>query len=421
MRGAPRLANLVSIVVDASRKYLKSYLIEYPKARWRIDRIVLDPSISWDRRQKWAKQLVETVAHLHSKGFVAGMICTYRMPVIIDSSDSVQFSFFRKKFVMGRTQGGYYPPEYHYLSEASPMTSEAECPDITSKTDIFHLGLMLWTLASGQRMWKSLVRTRIGCKQASPCNNESHAKPNALAPLSASIPQYYKNLVNSCVSENPGDRPAARDLLATFTPERQLQTAQPKSMNNSNGPGCKEIIALGQGISTHIACSRCHEGHIQETNFFHCNTSERTFNSITKQETDLSQCTQESQAPRHRLLTSGVAVEVCEYGAKQAIDRISSIGKALSIGNKGSTGGVVVVLFRVWNISSDFCNGCWYSNGHFQTYDHQREAKKSHLAERVQRDKPYEYVSQGGQKTSTAWGYSWFLLISVDYRAEDGL
>ena len=141
----------------------------------------------------------------------------------------------------------------------------------------------------------------------------------------------------------------------------------------------------------------------------------------TKQETDLRRCTQESQAPRHRLLTSDVAVEVCEYGAKQATDRISSIGKALSIGNKGSTGGVVVVLFRVWNISSDVCNGCWYSNGHFQTYDYQREAKKSHPAERVQRDEPYKYVSRGGQKTSTACGYSWFMLISVDYRAEDGL
>ena len=190
MRGAPGLANLVGIVVDTSRKYLQSYLIEFPKARWRIDRIAQDPSISWNRRQKWAKQLIETVAHLHSKGFVAGMICTYRMPVIIDSSDSVQLSFFKKKFSMGRRQGGYYPPEYHHFWEAYPVTSEAECPDITSKTDIFHLGLMLWTLASGQRMWKSLVCTRIDCKTANPGLNESHAKPNVLAPLSACIPQY---------------------------------------------------------------------------------------------------------------------------------------------------------------------------------------------------------------------------------------
>lgn len=77
MRGAPGLANLVGIVVDVKRKYLKSYLIEYSKACRRIDRMGQDPSISWNRRQKWAKQLVETVAGLHSKGFVAGMICAY--------------------------------------------------------------------------------------------------------------------------------------------------------------------------------------------------------------------------------------------------------------------------------------------------------------------------------------------------------
>ena len=124
MRGAPGLATLVGIVVDTSRKCLESYLIEYPKARWRIDRLVQDPAVSWIRRRKWATQLVEAVANLHSKGLVAGMICTYRMPTIIDSSDSVQLSSFRNKFVMGRTQGGYYPPEYHDLWEASPNTSE---------------------------------------------------------------------------------------------------------------------------------------------------------------------------------------------------------------------------------------------------------------------------------------------------------
>ena len=67
---------------------------------------------------------------------------------------------------------------------------------------------------------------------------------------------------------------------------------------------------------------------------------------------------------------------------------------------------MVVVLFRVWNTGPDFRNGCWYRNGHFQTYDYEREAKKSHLAERVERDKPYEYVSRGGPKTSTPCGYS---------------
>lgn len=96
MRGAPRLANLIGIIVNTNREYLKSYLTKYSKTRGRIDRIAEDPSISCNRRQKWAEQLVETVADLHSKGFVAGMICAYRMPMIIESSDNEQFFFFQK-------------------------------------------------------------------------------------------------------------------------------------------------------------------------------------------------------------------------------------------------------------------------------------------------------------------------------------
>ena len=121
MRGAPGLANLLGVVIDASRECLKSYLIEYPNARWRIDRIVQDPSISWNRRQKWTKQHVETVTQLHSKGFVAGIICAYRMPVVIDNSDSVQLSF-SKEIAICRMLGGYYPPEYHHLWEASTIS-----------------------------------------------------------------------------------------------------------------------------------------------------------------------------------------------------------------------------------------------------------------------------------------------------------
>lgn len=191
--------------------------------------------------------------------------------MIIDSSDNVQPFSFKKKFVMGRTQGDYYPSEHHHLWEASPITREPECPDIISKTDIFHLGLMLWTLASGQSMWKSLVCTCVDCKQASLCRDESHAQLNTLAPLSASIPQYYKDIMNSRASRKPGDRPAARDLLATFATERQLQTAHPKNLSANDSRGCKEITALGQDITSNISCSICGEGHLQQTTFFHCN------------------------------------------------------------------------------------------------------------------------------------------------------
>ena len=313
MRGAPGLANLVGIVVDANREYFKSYLIKYSKTRGRIDRIAEDSSISWDRRQKWAEQLVETVADLHSKGFVAGMICTYRIPMITDSSDNVQFFDFKKKFVMGRTLGGYYPPEYHHLWEASPATSESKCPDITSKADIFHLGVMLWTLASGQRMWKSLVCTRVDCNRASFCRNESHAEPNTLAPLSASIPQFYKDVVDSCVSRRPGDRPAARDLLARFARERQRQTAHLKTTSIINSAGCDDVRALEENKLANISCSICGKGHLQQTTFFHCHVCAFNDFDICQQCYDRGEHCYDSEHLLVEIEKNGVFVAVRKY------------------------------------------------------------------------------------------------------------
>ncbi len=272
MDGAPGLARLVGIVVDISRKYLKSYLIEFPKASWRIDKLTQDTSITWNRRQKWARQLVESIAHIHFKGFVAGMLCAYRMPVIIDKLDCVRLWAFKRKFAVGRQIGYYYPPEFQHLREASSAISEAECPDSTSKTDIFHLGLLLWALASSLPLSQSLVCTKPDCKQAGSCQNESHSRPITLPPLQANVPQYYKDMINACVAESPEDRPAARDLLPKFPAEVEPQAAQSDASSDVNiTTGPEDIVALARGISFGVACSKCGTDYIQQAKYFHCN------------------------------------------------------------------------------------------------------------------------------------------------------
>ena len=272
MDGAPGLSRLVGVVVDTSRKYLKSYLIEFPKARWRIDKLTQDTSVTWNRREKWARQLVDSIAHLHFKGFVSGMLCAYRMPVIIDKLDCVQLWAFKRKFAVGRKIGYYYPPEFQDLREASSATSEAECPNSTSKTDIFHLGLLLWALASCRPLSQSLVCTKSECRQATSCQNESHSRPITLPYLPAHVPQYYKDIVNACVAENPEDRPAARDLLAMFPAKVEPQAAPSNfSLDNKITNGPEDIVALARGISFGVACSHCGTDYIQQAKYFHCN------------------------------------------------------------------------------------------------------------------------------------------------------
>ena len=142
MNGAPGFTKLIDIITDDSRKYLKSYLIELPRARWSLVQIAANPSISWECRERWAVQLVQSINQMHAHSFVVGGLTLWTVPVI-DNTDSVLFWSFKEKFVTGRTIGAYYPPEFRYARNISPTVNEADCPHITSKTDIFYLGLLL--------------------------------------------------------------------------------------------------------------------------------------------------------------------------------------------------------------------------------------------------------------------------------------
>ena len=88
--GSPGFAKLIGIVTDNSRKYLKSYLIELPKAHWNMRRMAGGPSVSWERREQWAAQLVRGISQIHAHSFVVGGLHLWSVPVI-DDTDSVQF------------------------------------------------------------------------------------------------------------------------------------------------------------------------------------------------------------------------------------------------------------------------------------------------------------------------------------------
>ncbi|KAK0516928.1 hypothetical protein JMJ35_000083 [Cladonia borealis] len=149
MNGSPGFTKLIGIVTDNSRRYLKSYLIELPKACRNILQIAADPSVPWERRERWAAQLVQGISRLHAHSFLVGGLCTCNIP-LIDDTASVQFWSFRERFLTGRKTGAYYPPECLYIRDMPPTIEEADSPKLTSKTDIFHLGLMLWLLAENK-------------------------------------------------------------------------------------------------------------------------------------------------------------------------------------------------------------------------------------------------------------------------------
>lgn len=142
MNGAPSFSKLVGVVTDDNRRYLKSYLVELPRACRNI-LLVADPSLSWERRERWAVQLVRGISYVHTQSFVVSGL-TLLTRSVIDDADSVRFWSFRERFLPGRAVGAYYPPEFRYVRNMSPLAKGDEIPCVTTKIDILHLGMLLW-------------------------------------------------------------------------------------------------------------------------------------------------------------------------------------------------------------------------------------------------------------------------------------
>lgn len=271
MKGASGFAKLVGIVTDDEGTELKSYLIDFPKARYNIMQLAGDFSISWERREKWAFQIIQSLRQMHEQGFVLGGITIFSIPLILDSTDSIFFWIFRERIVPGRRIGAYYPPELLNLRDMSPAIDEADRLLATSKMDIFHLGLLLWLLAEREPITRaSPVCMRRGCVSLGEDGCDlSHVEPIALPGLPESVPRYYRDIVNSCRAEKPGDRPAARDLLQKFpNVSGTLYQTEIRTPEEDSGS-----ITSGVGLQmSRVACSLCQKRpNHQQMPIFHCN------------------------------------------------------------------------------------------------------------------------------------------------------
>ena len=269
MKGRSGFAKLVGIVTDKHITQAKSFLIEYPRARHRLGFIAQSQPLPWTRRERWARQLLEGVYEAHSKGFVIGTLLRFGPPLVIEGSDSILLWHFKSKFPMGSDVDLYYPPEFQHYRYASQTTSEADSGGISTKTDLYHLGLLFWLLAENLPTRDSPICIRNRCREVlnSECD-DSHRDPITLPELSTDIPQYYKDIVSACRGENPQDRLCARTLLEWFPPLTQhdhlpyenseTQNVDIPAINDSGGNG---------GVSPQY-CDGCRLpcGNV----FFHC-------------------------------------------------------------------------------------------------------------------------------------------------------
>jgi serine/threonine protein kinase len=188
--GTSNVVQFEGIVVDDDEKLIKGLLIGYCEQGALVD-VIYDYKHSewlpWTRRERWAKEIVKGLSEIHEAGFVQGDFTLSN--IVIDGDDTARIIDINRR----GCPVGWEPPELSKLIQSGQRISIF----IGVKSDLFQLGMVLWALAEQQD------------------EPERQEGPLRLG-NSTEVPDYYREVVESCLNPNPKFRLSAKDLFAKF-------------------------------------------------------------------------------------------------------------------------------------------------------------------------------------------------------------
>lgn len=191
LKHARSVIHLKGLVVSDDHSVIKGLLIGFAEQGAVVD-ILYDNkgTLAWPRRERWAKQIVQGLSEIHEAGFVQGDFTLSN--IVIDKRDEAKIIDINRR----GCPVGWEPPEISKLVESSQRISMY----IGVKSDLFQLGMVLWALAEEED------------------EPERQERPLSLQNTGDDIPQYYRDLVATCLSPKPRDRLSTKELLPRFPP-----------------------------------------------------------------------------------------------------------------------------------------------------------------------------------------------------------
>jgi len=204
-----------AVIVDEQNNLIKGLIISYAEQGALVD-IIYDykptGQLHWERRERWARQIVEGLSEIHEAGFVQGDFTLSN--IVIDANDDAKIIDINRR----GCPVGWEPPELARLIESGQRISIY----IGVKSDLYQLGMVLWALAEQddepERQERPLTRT--------------------LNRPTPDIPVYFREIIRACLSDKPRERPSAASLLKRFP-------------NRIQEPNVKKHVALRDSVSTH--------------------------------------------------------------------------------------------------------------------------------------------------------------------------
>jgi serine/threonine protein kinase len=191
LRGSDNVIRMEGLVTDDRGERVKGLLLSYAVQGSLLDILwehsKRKPQIPWQRREKWAKQIVHGLSEIHEAGFVQGDFTLSN--IVIDHTDTARIIDINRR----GCPIGWEPPEFEELLSSGQRLNMA----IGVKTDLFQLGMVLWSLAE-----------------------HTDEPENASRPLRDPMdaPVYFRDLIKTCLSLRPQHRKSA-DILVERFPE----------------------------------------------------------------------------------------------------------------------------------------------------------------------------------------------------------
>ncbi|KAJ5484079.1 hypothetical protein N7539_005875 [Penicillium diatomitis] len=196
LNGAPNVIRVEGIVVDEHQEVVKGLLINYAEQGALVDLLYEQRgNIPFQRRERWAKQIVQGLCEIHETGYVQGDFTLSN--IVVDENDDAQIIDINRR----GCPVGWEPPEIAAKIESNQRISMY----IGVKTDLYQLGMTLWALATGE--------------------DEPERQPRPLVlGQDVGVPDYYRRLVDICLSPMPRHRLGAKELLHFFPPDLLLRS-----------------------------------------------------------------------------------------------------------------------------------------------------------------------------------------------------
>lgn len=221
LRNSTSVIRFGGLVVDERRKHVKGLLISYAPNGSLIDVVFNERGkLPWKKRERWARQIIKGLSEIHEEGFVQGDFTMSNM--VLDEHGDVKIIDINRR----GCPIGWEPPEIKGLIESQQRIGMF----IGVKSDVWQLGMVLWGLVYQVD------------------EPEAAARPLGMEDAPDEVPGWFRGIVMACLSEEPRNRPSAKELLYRF-PEGD------SVYRSGTSPPPPIDVVVGDGQVVHVSSS----------------------------------------------------------------------------------------------------------------------------------------------------------------------